>query len=30
MVVVVAADEDYENCDKFIRKRDIYDGFDFT
>jgi hypothetical protein len=28
VVVVVAADA-YENCDRFNRKGDVYDGFDF-
>jgi hypothetical protein len=29
VVVVVVADEDYENCDRFNRKGDVYGGFDF-
>jgi len=29
VVVVVAADEDYENCGRFNRKGYVYDGFDF-
>jgi hypothetical protein len=30
VVVVVTADEDYENCDRFNRKGDVYGGFDFV